>query len=350
MRARDTAARGWSAAAAVPLLIIIAACGGDRGPAPTSPEALAQATYLTDATESGQVTLENGERRFAAGGPVTAMTLVASAAGDLDGDGDADAAAILVEERGLDRILRLHALLADDGTVEDVATRMVGDRFEIRSVSVVDGLIDVDLLTRRPGVPVQTPPTVPTRLRFALTGRGLLPVNPPQPRDADVGTVRREPTLTSNQWNLTRIEVRQWIADAGAFRQAPYLRFAEDLRGETVNGRLSGQTGCNRMFGGFEAGVSGSLRIRAIATTRRVCGNDAMDRERRLVAALEAATGYTLAGDTLEIELDGGLIRFEAGPELAPPEPAQDLEGELLPDDERSSDQPTAERSARRQT
>lgn len=349
MRARRTT--GWSrSATAAVALCGIAACGGDRGPAPTSPEALAQATYLTDATETGEVTLENGERRFPAGGPVAGMTLVASAAGDLDGDGDADAAAILVEERGMDRILRLHALLADDDTIEDVATRMIGDRFEIRSVSVADGLIDVELLTRRPGVPVQTPPTIPTRLRFALTGRGLLPVNPPQPRDADVGTARREPTLTSNQWNLSRIEVRQWIADAGAFRQAPYLRFAEDLRGETITGRISGQTGCNRLFGTFEAGVSGSLRIRNVATTRLACGNDAMDRERRLVAALEAATGYTLAGDTLEIELDGGRVRFEAGPELAPPEPAQDLEGELLPDDEQSSEQRPAERSARRRT
>jgi len=325
---------------------LLASCGGDDGPAPTSAEALAQATYLTAATESGHITLENGERPFPPGGPVRRIMLVASGEGDLDGDGDVDAAAILVEERGMDWILRLHALLADGDTLQDVATRMIGDRFEVRSVSVVDGLIDVDLLTRRPGVSVQTPPTVPTHLRFALTGRGLLPVNPPMPRDADVGTVRRVPTLTSNQWNLTRIEIRQWVADAGTFRQAPYLRFAEEQsNGETMTGGISGQTGCNRLFGGFEAGTSGSLRIRSIATTRRACGGDATDRERRLVAALEAATGYTLSGDTLEIELDGGSLRFEAGPELAPPEPPQDLEGELLPDDTTK----TEGRDARRQ-
>lgn len=337
-RARETTAAprfaGGRVAAGFVLAGLLAACGGDDGPSPTSAEALAHATYLTEATEGGHVTLENGERRFPPGGPVSGITLVASGEGDLDGDGDADAAAILVEERGMDRILRLHALLADDDTVQDVATRMIGDRFAVRSVSVVDGLIDVDLLTRRPDAPVTTPPTVPTRLRFALTGRGLLPVNPPMPRDADVATVRRVPTLISNQWNLTRAEVREWSADAGAFRQAPYLRFAEELsNGETITGSVSGQTGCNRLFGSFEAGAAGSMRVRNLATTRRDCGRGAMDRERRLVAALEAATGYTLAGDTLEIELDGGHVRFEAGPELAPPEPPQDLEGELLPDD-----------------
>lgn len=327
---------------------LLAACGGDDGPRPTGHEALAQATYLTGATESGEVTLENGERRLPESAPVRGITLVGSGEGDLDGDEDMDAAAVLVEESGMDRLLYLHALLAEGDSVRDVATRMIGDRFEVRSVSVADGLIEVDLLTRGPGVPAHTPPTVPTRLRFALTGRGLLPVNPPQPREADVGTARRVPTLTSNQWNLTRVDVREWIADAGAFRQAPYLRFAEELDGvETTVGQLSGQTGCNLLFGSFEAGAAGSMRIRGIATTRRACDDDAMDRERRLMAALEAATSYTLGGDTLEIALDGGILRFEAGPELAPPEPPQDLEGGL-PESEESPD-PEAER-ARRQT
>jgi len=346
MRGRRRGRRALASGPGLVLAAVLAACGGDDGPSPTSPEALAQARYLTEATETGEVTLENGERRFPEGAPVRAMMLVASGEGDLDGDGDDDAAAILVEESGMDRILRLHALLGDGETVEDVATRMLGDRFEVRAVAVTDGLIEVHLLTRPPGAPVQTQPTVPTRMRFALTGRGLLPVNPPQPREAEVGTVRRTPTLTSNQWNLTRIEVRQWSADAGAFRQAPYLRFAEEpAAGGTTTGQVSGQSGCNRLFSRFEAGVSGSLGISGVATTRRACGNDAMDRERRLIAALEAATGYTLRGDTLEIELEGGSLRFEAGPELAPPEPVQDLESEIEPDDSASP----AERDARRQ-
>lgn len=343
-----TRATGHAAGGTAGLVLaaLLAACGGDDGPSPTSHEALAQATYLTRATESGEVTLENGQRRFAESAPVRGITLLGSGEGDLDGDEDMDAAAVLVEESGMDRLLYLHALLAEGDSVHDVAARMIGDRFEVRSVSVVDGLIEVDLLTRRPGVPAHTPPTVPTRLRFALTGRGLRPVNPPQPREADVGTARRVPTLTSNQWNLTRVEVRDWIADAGAFRQAPYLRFAEELAGdETTAGQISGQAGCNRLFGSFEAGAAGSMGIRGIATTRRACDDDAMDRERRLTAALEAATSYTLTGDTLEITLDGGILRFEAGPELAPPEPPQDLEGELLPESEES---PEAEQARRR--
>lgn len=346
MEAHTTRGTTRLAAAALALAPLASACGGDDGPSPTSAEALARATYLTGVTEAGEVTLENGERRFPAGSPVSGIRLVASGDGDLDDDGDADAAAVLVEERGMDRILRLHALLTEDGTVRDVATRMIGDRLEVRSVSVVDGLIDIDLLTRRPGAPAQTPPTVPTRLKFALTGRGLLPVNPPMPRDAEVGTARHAPTLTSNQWNLTRIEVREWVAEADAFRQAPWLRFALELEGaETSTGRVSGQTGCNRLFGSYESGASGSLRIRGVATTRRACDADAMDRERRLVAALEAATGYALAGDTLEIELQGGRLRFEAGPELAPPQPPRDLEGELLPEE----DEDAGERGTRRQ-
>lgn len=331
------AARGprWSAATVPGLLLVagLAACGGDDGPPPTSPEALAGATYMTEATASGQVTLEDGELRLTGGGTVQRIALQGSAQGDLDGDGEADAAAVLVEESGLARMLRLHALLADGDSTVDVATRMLGDRFQLRSVSVDDGLVEVRLLTRPPGAPVQTRPTVPTRLRFALTDRGLRPVNPPLPREGEVRTARTPPTLTSNQWNLTRVQVHEWSAEASAFRQTPYLRFAEELGDAgTMTGELSGQAGCNRLFSSFEASAAGSLRIHALASTRRACAGDVMDRERRLLAALGAARGYSITGDTLDIEIDGGSLRFAAGPELSPPEPAQDLDGEAPSD------------------
>lgn len=334
--------------AALALAASLGACGGDDGPAPTSPEALANATYLTEAAEGGEVTLEEGRYVFAPGAPVSEVVLVGSGEGDLDGDGETDAAAVLIEASGLARILRLHALLGSEEGVEDVAARMLGDRFAVRSVAIEDGLVDVRLLTRRPGAPVQTPASVPTRLRFALTDRGLVPVNPPEPVPAGDVEPGRPTGLTGRQWDLVRVEVRQWSAASEAFDEVPWLRFAEELGGvEVSTGSVTGRTGCNRVFAAYEAGGSGSLRIRGVAATRRACAEDAADRERRLIAALEAATAYEIVGDTLRIALDGGRVTFEAGAVLAPPAPTQDLDAEPPPP---RDDSVTRTGAARRQT
>ena len=73
-----------------------------------------------------------------------------------------------------------------------------------------------------------------------------------------------------------------------------------DLKWST--GRMSGNAGCNRMFGSFSA-RGNSIRFSGIGTTRMFCTRPAgvMKQEAEFTRALGAATRYQLNGGTLRI-------------------------------------------------
>lgn len=63
-------------------------------------------------------------------------------------------------------------------------------------------------------------------------------------------------------------------------------------------GRLNGYSGCNRMFGEYEAG-DGQIFIGPVAATRMACAETVMARESALAAALENARTYHRDGTQL---------------------------------------------------
>lgn len=306
-------------AIAVAAATVVVACG--RGPEPTSPESLANATYLTDATPEGRVTLVGGAFDFSTG-PVERVELVSSGAGDIDGDDDPDAAVVLVETSGRSRLFRLHAVLGDGRTASDVAARLIGDRIEVREVRIEDGLISLDLMVREAGSSQEADPSVPITSRFALTDRGLIPADMPSvdesaPRAMPGGDVA---TLPSHEWILERIEMGDWSQATDELAERPWLRFHRELGDdEAGTGTMYADAGCNRLFGSYERGADGSLRVRGIASTRRACPEPLADLEQRLAAALEAARTFAITDDVLRIEFDGGVLQLRAGRGLLPP-------------------------------
>jgi heat shock protein HslJ len=108
----------------------------------------------------------------------------------------------------------------------------------------------------------------------------------------EVGSVR---------WNLTEIS-GQKVENSKAF-----------LEIDEAKSRLTGNAGCNRMFG--EAKVSGkNIKFKKIGTTLMFCGeNGLMKLERDFTNALEKVTRFQKNGDILSLYAKNRLIlKFKA--------------------------------------
>lgn len=270
------------------------------------------------------MTLDDGEYRENADGGSSGdlrIRFVEHAAGDLDGDGDEDAAVVLVEEAGSDRLYRVHALLADGDSLRDVASRLLGDRIEVRGVRIVDDLIATDLVIRSPGEPVSAPPTVPATLGFALTGKGLFPIDRPTSSDPGRPSDVPDPAarLGAADWVLSGLDREEGAERLAQVARVPRLRFTPELvTSEESRGRLSGFSGCNRVFASYRASPDGSLRVTALARTRRACEGPALELERLLLGALETVDRFSFEGDELLLRGGAGVLRLRAA--TAPPE------------------------------
>ena len=88
--------------------------------------------------------------------------------------------------------------------------------------------------------------------------------------------------LDKHSWQLTAIEGKAIPNDAAA----PTLKFE--------NGRLTGFTGCNRLFASYLASSTGSLALSALGTTKMACMGTGGALERAVLQALEAVDLYAL--------------------------------------------------------
>ena len=158
---------------------LLASCDGiaDNDLAAPDRVSLEAATILTEHTDAGTATLEDGEFREPVA-PGSASDLVIrlsqSAVGDLDGNGIPDAAAITVENAGGSGNFRyLHALLKEEGELHDADAVFLGDRIRVLGLSIHDGVIAVALLDRPPDAPFAEAPSIPVIRRFRLAGETL---------------------------------------------------------------------------------------------------------------------------------------------------------------------------------
>ena len=157
MSMRDWTRRAVRSATAVGVLLFAAASLASCDVADTDRVAgvdLEAATILTEHTDTGTATLEDGEFR-APVAPGSASELVIRLSqwriGDLDGDGLADAAAITIEDPGgSGRFRYLHALLNEEGELHDADTVFLGDRIRVAGLSIHESIITVGVIERPP--------------------------------------------------------------------------------------------------------------------------------------------------------------------------------------------------------
>ena len=101
--------------------------------------------------------------------------------------------------------------------------------------------------------------------------------------------------LAGSEWTPTEI--------AGAPQEEDFDVFVQF----GSENRLSGSGGCNRLTGTFQ--IAGeALSIGPLAMTRRLCPPPLMDRERRFVAALEAAQTYSRQETVLTLSGSDGRV------------------------------------------
>lgn len=102
-------------------------------------------------------------------------------------------------------------------------------------------------------------------------------------------TTEKAVSLSSinGEWNI--IEVNGSKVTSGESQNLPSIVF------DTTTGRLSGNSGCNRMMGNFDVNAKpGTIEFKAIGGTKMMCPD--MTIERNVLNALAQVKGYKKAG------------------------------------------------------
>ena len=265
-----------------------AGSGPDAGPLSLS--ALKSAPYRGIDGLKGSAKLSEGRWRGepAAPGSATAAQLELVndyvARGDLDGDGRDEAVVVLAHSPGGSGVFQYVAVLSQrKGRAVNVATALVGDRVQVRSVRVVDRRLLVDVVQAGPQDAACCPGQTAQRA-WTLTGGKLKRAKPTQAPGtlsvADIG---------SNEWVLTH-----WKSDERFGGESPPTLAMAD-------GRLAGFAGCNRFNAAVSAGASpGELQVSAPATTRRACAEAEMAVETRFTQLVARVNRFAF--------MPGGLV------------------------------------------
>ena len=105
--------------------------------------------------------------------------------------------------------------------------------------------------------------------------------------------------LASNEWRPLEVGKIEVPPDAGLF-----VRFRDERK-------LEGYGGCNRFFGNYEL-ESNRIKIGPIGATKMECQEPIMERENRLLQALERASRFARRGAALTLYDDAGnsVVRF----------------------------------------
>ena len=200
------------------------------------------------------------------------------ARGDLDGDGYEDAVVLLEHDPGgSGTFLHLAVVSHREGRPVMVASRLVGERLQVRGLRVEGPQIVLDVVRAGPSDPSCCPGELAT-LTWTLKRRQLEP-----------GPERGAPSrltpaaLEGVSWTLTH-----WAPGEA-------VKLARPIEWRVEAGRASGFSGCNR----FQAGVTAepadsavALKFSVPATTRMACEPDAMQAEARFLTALGSVTAF----------------------------------------------------------
>ncbi len=153
------------------LLCLPLSCGEKppESPPALTVDALKNAEYKSEWPSNGFAKLTNGiyREKYQEGSAselVIALIYDVLTFGDLDDDGVEDAAVVLVTSgSGSGTFISLEAVINDRGTPRHVASALLGDRAQVKSVIIKSGEITVDMVTHGPDDPMCCPTLKVTR-------------------------------------------------------------------------------------------------------------------------------------------------------------------------------------------
>ena len=138
-----------------------------------TPEILANAEYLSQHVPGGYVRLTNGKFE-SYDDRITVGLAGKHAFGDLNGDGVDEAAVVLATNTGGSGVFFDLAVVGNTGgEALNIASRFIGDRIDVHSVTIVDGEIIVRITTHAPDDPMCCPTQNVTQ-RYRLMANAIV--------------------------------------------------------------------------------------------------------------------------------------------------------------------------------
>lgn len=258
-------------------------------PAPSSQE-VAAATY--EILDVGTITLVDGtwegEPPFpgSASVPTAGLEPGLHLAGDLDGDGAEEAAVFLWVNTGGTGIFEHLAVVgrAPDGAPAQIAAVPLGDRIQLRSAAIADGLIVIETVQAGPEDGACCPGQK-FRRSFSLTRGGVEELE-----SEDQGRLSLA-DLSGVEWVLTH-----WNAEEAVSGEAEVTLVFED-------GRIAGKSACNLYSGTVTAGeIPGDLTLSMpMIGTLMACEPSVDAIEQRYRGALEHLQQFRFAAGQLAL-------------------------------------------------
>jgi len=252
------------------------------------------------------VTLTDGKYEgppFQSGGasrPQVVLVDKLVARGDLDGDTIDEAVVLLAESSGGSGTRNYLAVVAArGGTPVNIATQLLGDRVQLRSLKIEDGRLIVDTVAHGPTEALCCP-TQKVRRIFTLGGNQLS-----EARREEMGTI-----------SVTDLQGVTWVLEEINFDEPAKLEPPITFRIDKV--QIVGSAGCNSYFAAYSSAGSGQLKVSAPGATRKACAPSIMEQETRYLKALQDVTSYSfLAGRlALTYRQDGSLRTLLLAPRM----------------------------------
>lgn len=128
---------------------------------------------------------------------------------------------------------------------------------------------------------------------------------------ASCGGGAPENPLEGSEWTLVSIQEGADTFLAPSAADTPGLGLTGEVVQDRVRRRLTGSGGCNFLSGSYIAAPEGTLRLGALARTRKACPADVMDFETRFTRVLADVTHFTLEGSRLSMASEGSTLTFE---------------------------------------
>lgn len=214
------------------------------------------------------------------------------ASGVIDEGGATGVAVFLTESSGGSGTNTFLALIKDvDGEPQNVATTLIGDRVEIRSLSLEEGSLVLELVVAGPDEPACCP-TRKIEKTYRLDGEALV-----EESSLDQGKLSLA-DLQGVGWKLTRFSATEPVPEG--------VEVTASFQGDTI----AGHSGCNRYFGPIVANTPDEVSIGPLGATKMLCPEPHMSVEGRYLKALQNTTQYSFFLGKLALTYsDAELVR-----------------------------------------
>ena len=230
---------------------------------------------LTDGIYEGEPFVEGSAAR-----PTVTFVDDVVAYGDLNGDGVDDAVVLLAESSGGSGVFTyMAAMVNQDGEWVNADTVLIGDRTQIKSMTIQDGQVVLEVVTQGPNDPMCCP-SLKVRTTYALQDGELVEVS-----SEELGTVSLQ-DLDGTSWDLQDFN----------FDRQPVLPDTP-ITLEFAGDQISGSGGCNSYNASVSSAGGQALTVGPIAATKMACPDPIMDQETQYFTALQNVMQWSyLAG------------------------------------------------------